>query len=233
MVHYFDIDGLNNIRENGEPLSIVMKGPWLNGNIQETALICRHWRQLFPKAEIIISVSSSDFIDFSKNTGENVLPDITYAAFKIDTIRKEALKTLFDSADIVIKAPDALPLPPIKNDTQSLNNVNLQIKSTKSGLKHASRKYILCIRSDLCFTSKNFISVYKKHAYDARRNYTSFKQRILISEIFTINPLTLYRMPFHYSDWFHFGLTEDIKISGMKYRKSVCAMEYIMKITPS
>ncbi|WP_146221627.1 WavE lipopolysaccharide synthesis family protein [Komagataeibacter oboediens] len=211
MVYHFDVNDLNNIHQNGEPLSIVIQGPWLQKNIQESALICRHWRQMFPEAEIIVSISSSDFIDFSINTGENVLPEVAYAAFKIDTIRKEALKVLFDTADIVIKAPDALPLPPIKNDTQSLNNINLQIQSAKAGLKYASRKYALRIRNDLCLMSKKFIDVYKRHAHDVRRHYASFTQRILIPEIFTINPLTLYRMPFHYSDWFHFGLTEDIR----------------------
>lgn len=211
MVYHFDVNDLNNIHQNGEPLSIVIQGPWLQKNIQESALICRHWRQMCPEAEIIVSISSSDFIDFSVNTGENVLPEVAYAAFKIDTIRKEALKVLFDTADIVIKAPDALPLPPIKNDTQSLNNINLQIQSAKAGLKYASRKYALRIRNDLCLMSKKFIDVYKRHAHDVRRHYASFTQRILIPEIFTINPLTLYRMPFHYSDWFHFGLTEDIR----------------------
>ncbi|KPH88801.1 WavE lipopolysaccharide synthesis family protein [Komagataeibacter intermedius] len=211
MVCHFDVNDLNNVHQNGEPLSIVIQGPWLKKNIQESALICRHWRQMFPEAEIIVSISSCDFIEFSINSGENILPEVAYAAFKIDTIRKEALKVLFDTADIIIKAPDALPLPPIKNDTDSLNNVNLQIQSAKAGLKHASRKYTLRIRNDLCLMSKKFIDVYKRHARDRRRNYASFSQRILIPEIFTINPLTLYRMPFHYSDWFHFGLTEDIR----------------------
>ncbi|WP_010511195.1 WavE lipopolysaccharide synthesis family protein [Komagataeibacter europaeus] len=211
MVYHFDIGTLDNIYQNGEPLSIVIQGPWLNKNIQESALICRHWRNMFPKAEIIFSVSSSDFIDSSENAGENILPETALFAFKTDTIRAEAIKVLFNTADIVIQAPVALPLPPIKNDTQSLNNVNLQIQSAKSGLKHASRKYILRIRNDLCLMSKNFISVYKNNMENKRRDYASFIQKILIPEIFTINPLTLYRMPFHYSDWFHFGLSEDIK----------------------
>lgn len=211
MVHHFDISELDDLYQDGELLSIVIQGSWLSKNIQDSALICRHWRQMFPKAEIIVSVSTSDFIDFSLNTDENIRLEVACEPFKIDTTRREALKILFNAADIIVKAHDELPFPPIKSDTQGLNHVNLQIQASKAGLNHVSRKYTLRIRSDLCLMSKNFLNVYRKHALKTRASYSTFTQRILIPEIFTINPLTLYRMPFHYSDWFHFGSSEDIK----------------------
>ncbi|KON63017.1 hypothetical protein KOEU_34990 [Komagataeibacter europaeus] len=43
-----------------------------------------------------------------------------------------------------------------------------------------------------------------------RRAFRSLKRRILISEFFTLDPYMFEILPFHYSDWFHFGLTEDV-----------------------
>jgi hypothetical protein len=38
----------------------------------------------------------------------------------------------------------------------------------------------------------------------------------MISSMFTLNPYALEKLPFHYSDFFHFGLTEDVKSIWMQ-----------------
>ncbi|MEZ7137793.1 WavE lipopolysaccharide synthesis family protein [Komagataeibacter sp. SM21] len=207
----FIIKELEGLAEDGAQLSIVMQGPLLKTNLNDCALICRHWRQLFSQAEIIFSVSSCDFLKSGNHISGLFPEDFVTTVAEFDTTKRNSLKVLFDCADIIVKSRDEIPLPPIKNDTNSLNNINLQIESARKGLEYVSRKYTLRIRSDLCFTSKKFIEIYKNNLFSPRGKYGVFSQKVLISETFTINPITLYKMPFHYSDWFHFGLSKDIK----------------------
>ena len=43
-------------------LSVVIQGPLFQGNMVETANNCRHWREVFPAAQIILSVSVTDVV---------------------------------------------------------------------------------------------------------------------------------------------------------------------------
>ena len=205
------IKELNCLSENGSNLSIIVQGPLLKNNLQKDALMCQHWRQMFPQAEIIFSISSCNFIDMKNKKDDFIQKSFLYDDIKHDTIQLNSLETLFENSNIIVGSFEGIPLPPIKNDTTSANNINLQISAAQKGLAYTSKKYVLRIRNDLCLTNKSFIDIYNNSAFKKRGNYSKFTQRVMIPEVFTINPLTLFRMPFHYSDWFHFGLTEDVK----------------------
>ena len=63
-------------------------------------------------------------------------------------------------------------------------NVDRQIVSTQNGLKKATRKYALKIRSDLVLTTDNFLKYFDE--YQARgENYNLFERKILVPMIFT------------------------------------------------
>ena len=89
----------------------------------------------------------------------------------------------------------------------TLNNVNRQIISTKSGLKQAERKYVLKTRTDIIWNDDNILNYFA--LYDEGYNSKHFHNRVLICNYYTRNPSVL-PLPFHISDWIAFGLNEDI-----------------------
>ncbi|MBN1049908.1 WavE lipopolysaccharide synthesis family protein [Clostridium botulinum] len=93
------------------------------------------------------------------------------------------------------------------------NNTLRQLVSTQNGLKRATRKYSIKVRSDLIFKSCKFIKYFNEFP---KRNseYTFFEHRVVISSFFAKKFLysdgRIQPVPFHISDWFSFGLTKDI-----------------------
>ena len=93
-------------------------------------------------------------------------------------------------------------------------NLNRQLVSTTNGLREISTKYALKLRSDLVLDSLDFLSYFDK--FNKRTtNYRLFSHKVIISSIFTrytyTNSGDKGKIPFHYSDFFFFGLTEDLK----------------------
>lgn len=95
-----------------------------------------------------------------------------------------------------------------------LNNLNRMLVSTKSGIKKASRKYILKIRSDIELQNTNFLRYYDSFCKRDINDKRIFKQKVLIPTIFTRQFVgkgeNSIKTPFHISDWLQFGLREDI-----------------------
>lgn len=95
-----------------------------------------------------------------------------------------------------------------------LNNCNRMIVSTQGGIKAASRKYTLKIRSDLFIISKKFLNYFYKYPLFNKR-YQFVKNRILAFSIYSIkgHQTSLFTMerPYHISDWAYFGYTEDLQ----------------------
>jgi len=56
----------------------------------------------------------------------------------------------------------------------------------------------------------SFLIEYAKNFAYPRGNRAVFSERVLIPSIYTLNPYARERLPFHFSDWFHFGLREDV-----------------------
>ncbi|MDD4519392.1 MAG: WavE lipopolysaccharide synthesis family protein [Alphaproteobacteria bacterium] len=93
---------------------------------------------------------------------------------------------------------------------EKTNNVNRQIVSTLSGLKEASRPYILKIRTDFILTGKSFLKFFDKFP-KVDENYCIFNHKILDLCYFARNPRDKkVSYPFHPSDIALFGLSEDI-----------------------
>ena len=190
-------------------LSIVVQGGLSAGNVVETARHCEHWRVLFPAAEIILAISVTDLV-IENADEQGLISDLAPVLVRRNGgLVRTALSRIRASCDKIVLSEGALPLPPIKTDTK-INNVNLQIAAAKAGLARATGAYTLRVRSDLIFHDRSFLSFYHENYGLPRRARNAFTQRVMISELFTLNPFTLERMPFHYSDWFHFGLTSDV-----------------------
>ena len=191
-------------------LSIVLQGALFQGNLIETATHCRHWRSLFPRAEIILSLSLSDAVFGEVRDG--VFQTMRLApGLRHDGHLLSALALMRASCDKIGLAEPALPLPPIKSDTPKLNNANLQIAAAQRGLWLATGRHVMRVRSDLVFLNRSFLDQVREAQAMPRGTAATFKERVLISWLYTLNPYTQERMPLHFSDWFHFGLLGDVR----------------------
>lgn len=197
------------LQEDGA-LSIIIQGSLYDHNLVEVATNCQHWRDLFPKAEIILSIAITDILVGSR--GRRVLLEEARLVpiHRHNGIFQAALARIRAACDKICLSEGALPLPPIKFDNK-INNINLQIVAAQAGLAVAGGVYTLRIRNDMIFASDAFIGFYATHYAIPRSNTSLLRQRVMISPLFTLNPFTMERIPFHFSDWFHFGLTEDIR----------------------
>ncbi len=96
------------------------------------------------------------------------------------------------------------------------NNMNRQLLSTQAGLAKVQRKYTLKLRSDLILSGTGFIDYFDKFQQRIDE-YKLFKRKIITSTLFTRYNIKSTKnhdrvlMPFHISDWWFFGLTEDLK----------------------
>ena len=93
-----------------------------------------------------------------------------------------------------------------------LNNQNRQLVSTLNGVKKASRKYILKLRTDFELHNTNFLNYWNRFP-KKNCNLNVFSHRIIISSVFSREFSDYSHRPvlFHPSDFFMFGKSDDIK----------------------
>lgn len=93
------------------------------------------------------------------------------------------------------------------------NNIDRQIVSTQAGLQYADRTYCIKMRTDFYLTSNRFLDYYGKYeTYD--RKYHFLADRVLVCSLYSRNPRNkraCFAMPYCISDFFYFGLTQDIQ----------------------
>ena len=85
-------------------------------------------------------------------------------------------------------------------------NLNRQITSTLNGLRKATRKFALKIRTDIELTSDSFLNYFNKYN-DYDYSYKFFQNRILMCEKYIRYSKYLC---FHISDWVQFGYKDDL-----------------------
>lgn len=92
------------------------------------------------------------------------------------------------------------------------NNGNRQLFSTQEGIKIASRPYILKLRTDLFLESANFLDYWDKFS-KSNPDYFVFKHKVLTSTVYAREKFKInnYLTPFHLSDFWFFGLKEDLE----------------------
>ena len=88
------------------------------------------------------------------------------------------------------------------------NNVNRQIVSTVEGLKAATKKYALKIRTDFVLTGKNFLNYFDKYK-KVNPQWQIFEKKLVACSFFARIP-EVSRTALHISDLLFFGLTKDI-----------------------
>lgn len=88
-------------------------------------------------------------------------------------------------------------------------NNNRQIVSSVEGLKRVTTKYAVKLRSDNFLTSNGFVALQQQ--YPKRCEQDCFlKERVVVSDVFTRKYAKGFPVAYHVSDFFYFGLTEDV-----------------------
>jgi hypothetical protein len=189
-------------------LSVVLQGPLWDWNYVLIANLCCHWRKLFPDSPLILSLSQTDLVEYA-GPGALASPKLV-SRHRTNATMRSAMTLIWSACDEVVIAAPALPLPPVKAGLGD-NHVNLQIAAAQAGLERVTTQYVLRIRHDMSFVDDSLINFYLSNRVLPRGSDAVFAERILISPLFTLNPLTLERLPYHYSDWFNLGLTRDVR----------------------
>ena len=114
---------------------------------------------------------------------------------------------------VLNKDPGAVLMAEYKN---TYNNLNRQLLSTQEGLKKASGKYVLKLRSDMVLTSGKFLEYFERFPKRSG-NYRLFEHKVIIGALFSRysiksgKQMERVNIPFHTSDWWMFGLKEDLE----------------------
>lgn len=91
---------------------------------------------------------------------------------------------------------------------QYFNN-NRQIVSTREGLKQVNTRYATKLRSDN-FLTGNFFTELQQRYPERSKSHHFLNERVVVANVFTRQYAKGFRVPFHLSDFFYFGLTEDL-----------------------
>lgn len=96
-----------------------------------------------------------------------------------------------------------------KDGSPQYYNNNRQIVSTLAGLKQVKTPYAIKLRSDNFLTGNQFVALQKQ--FPARGEAFRFlHERVVVSNVFTRRYAKGFQVAFHLSDFFYFGLTEDL-----------------------
>ena len=123
--------------------------------------------------------------------------------------------------DVLIENKD--PGTAIVSTDLLYNNVNRQLVSTQNGLKVASKKYTLKFRTDLSLKGNRFLKFFDKFL-ERDDKFSVFQHRVIVSSVYSREysstiirihhpkcPKGFIKCPFCVSDFYFFGLTEDLK----------------------
>ena len=115
--------------------------------------------------------------------------------------------------DVLVLSPDPGAASFIYREEKALHNINRMIVSTFNGVKAATRKYVLRLRSDLFVISKSFLNYFDQFPH-YNNDLKVVKSRIIAFSIHSLrrergSGMEVHR-PFHISDWAYFGYREDL-----------------------
>jgi len=166
-------------------ITVVAQGPVqvLNGRAQEEGITKKSLasvRQVLPGAKIILS-----------------------------TWKNQDLSGL-DYDELVISEDPGANIRQYKKDgTPQYYNNNRQIVSSLEGLKKVTTKYAIKLRSDNYLISSEFVTLQKKFNKRCSK-YQFLTERVVVCNAFTRKYAKGHKVAFHLSDFFYFGLTNDL-----------------------
>lgn len=114
-----------------------------------------------------------------------------------------------DAFDRVVYSDDPGPLPPLKRFDSKPNNINRQIVSTRRGLEAVSTSHAVKMRTDAVVSGRRFWDFYRDALLTLPRS-SFFGSRLLVLQYYTMSMRGIEQIPFHISDVFQVGATNDL-----------------------
>jgi len=188
-----------NINDNN--LTILVRG-----KIEDrTKFVLKSIRETFPSSTIILSTWKDENV---QDLDFDILVENEDPGAEVFNAPKNAQKDNNGNAIFKLNGKKYINKP-------KPNNVNRIIKTIQNGLEKVNTKYVLSIRTDIILQNKNFLKYWDKFPkYNGK--YRIFKHRIINNSSFAqfahVMKEGIQLLPFHMSDWIHFGLTEDVKL---------------------
>lgn len=144
-------------------------------------------RMLFPGCELILSSNDDSLINHAKKNN------------------------IFDNIIICnnIGELPSLKFPENKNEKLLNNNLKKQIDCSLAGIKAASNELVLKLRTDQIIINNDLLKLWEL-IKDIPIKNNKYKNRIITSSIFSLNPRYSERMPYHLSDMLQFGHKNDL-----------------------
>lgn len=96
--------------------------------------------------------------------------------------------------------------------TKAQHNVNRQIVSTMAGLRRVKTSSSVKIRSDLLVTGRGILRALNSEARAIKgdKTFSWVKERLIVTNVTSVNPRTGLELPFHPCDWLYCGRTDDL-----------------------
>ena len=155
---------------------------------------------------ILEEVINDQKIEITKNVCLNIKKFFPNAEIIISTWQGSNVEGLIYNKIILNEDPGSIFMS--LNGIKRMNNTNRMIISTLNGLRNASRKYVMKLRSDMYFEKNDIIEKFETYKKIPQNQNKVLKARIVTlsannykrgeKRIFTLN------------DWFMFGYKEDL-----------------------
>lgn len=161
---------------------------------------------MIKSSEISVVIQGPVYPGITVKAVQNIMEKLPDAQIIVSTWNGTDVSELPDNIDLVFNQdPGGIPF---YDNPIILNASNRQIVSTVAGARKAKRKYTIKMRSDMFFENLNFLKYWDKYP-ERSDKYRFLEHRIITSTSFAPNPHREPK-PYHPSDWFFFGLTNDI-----------------------
>jgi len=193
-------------KEVSGDLTVLLQGAVNAANIDHVLQSIAMWRQAYPGAALHFCASTlGEAIDEGASSVRR--PEKRNEEVRQRELLISQVSTVVDHFSV---ASYQSALPTLKFDSGP-NNCNRMIAAAKRGLKNVTSRFVLRCRYDLFID--DITACLNDYALLDRKGIQPdlFDWPIAISPYFTLNPLLLEKLPYHVSDWFHFGLTSDVK----------------------
>ncbi|VTU00943.1 WavE lipopolysaccharide synthesis OS=Flavobacterium johnsoniae (strain ATCC 17061 / DSM 2064 / UW101) GN=Fjoh_0346 PE=4 SV=1: WavE [Gemmataceae bacterium] len=126
----------------------------------------------------------------------------------------EVILSTWDGSDLSGLEPDVAVTSPdpggvsVWSAGHWVYNLNRQIRTTVAGLRRATRRYAIKIRTDMVVEHTGFLALSER--FPARHpDWRVFDRRVVCCTLISLNPRR-FGLVLHPSDWFHFGTTADV-----------------------
>ena len=161
------------------------------------------------KEDITIIVQGAVISDITGNALKSVRKHFRESHIILSTWENSNTEGL--EFDEIVYSPE--PMMAIFNtEKNEYNHTNYQLVSTQRALEKVKTMYCLKLRTDCKVESDNILNFWDKYTKRSMA-YSFFAHKIIISSVYTRDffDMTGVPMPFHPSDIFLFGLTDDLK----------------------